>query len=60
MALCCLQFQPFFFLFGKTSGSKDLEMIAGSLWLMKGKRTKIDKKLEDVEKAIEAIQRGSE
>lgn len=48
------------FVWGKLRGAKDLDMIGGHLWLMKGKRMKIDDKLEDIEKAIEAIQRGSE
>jgi hypothetical protein len=48
------------FVLGKLRGAKDLDMIGGHLWLMKGKRMKIDDKLEDIEKAIEAIQRGSE
>ena len=48
------------YLWGKLSGSKNLTMIANSLWLMKGKRDKVDAKLEKIEKVIEAIQRGSE
>jgi len=48
------------FFIGKINGSKDLKMIANSLWIIQGKRTKIDGKLEKIEKVIEAIQRGSE
>ena len=48
------------FLLGKLNGAKNLDMIAGSLVLMKKKRNKIDEKLETIEKVIESIQRGSE
>jgi len=45
---------------GKGRGARDLVAIANSLWLMKSGRNKVDEKLEDIEKAIESIQRGSE
>jgi len=47
-------------LHGRLSGAKNLDMIAGSLALMKKKRNNIDEKLETIEMVIDAIQRGSE
>jgi len=47
-------------LHGRLNGAKNLDMIAGSLALMKKKRNNIDEKLETIEMVIDAIQRGSE
>ena len=47
-------------LLGRLNGAKNLDMIAGSLALMRRKRTKIDGKLQLIEDVLEAIQRGSE
>lgn len=48
------------FVIGRLSGAKNLDMIRGSLWRMKGKRDKIDEELQKIENVIGAIQRGSE
>jgi hypothetical protein len=45
---------------GERRGLRNYERIANLLWIRLGKRTKLDKKLEDIGIAIEAIQRGSE
>lgn len=45
---------------GEKRGLQNYERIANLLWIKLGKRTKVDRKLEKIEKVIEAIQRGSE